>query len=65
MFFWNIIILIGVIDESSHHFSFDTHLNQDCHRASRYIYREQQFVDRPCNELVKTNEFLQYLASKR
>lgn len=60
MFFWNIIILIGVIDESSHHFSFDTHLNQDCHRAIT-----QQFVDRPCNELVKTNEFLQYLASKR
>ena len=37
MFFWNIIIRIGVIDESSHHFSFDTHLNQDSHRASRWL----------------------------
>jgi|GWRWMinimDraft_5_1066013.scaffolds.fasta_scaffold23692_1 hypothetical protein len=37
MFFWNIIILIGVIDESSHHFSFDTHLNQDDRRASRWL----------------------------
>lgn len=57
MFLWTVrrlakIILIGVIDESSHHFSFDTHLNQDCHRAIT-----QQFVNRPYNELVKNNNF--------
>jgi hypothetical protein len=51
MFFWNKIILIGVIDESSHHFSFDTHLNQDDRRAIT-----QQFVNRPYKELCESSE---------
>lgn len=51
MFFGNIIILIGVIDKSSHHLSFDTHLAQDCHRAFK-----QQFKDRVDKELCKSKE---------
>jgi hypothetical protein len=55
MFFGNIIILIGVIDKSSHHLSFDTHLAQDCHRAVT-----QQLKNRVEKELCKNKEKNQF-----
>ena len=55
MFFRIIIILIGVIDESSHHLSFDTHPAQDCHRAIT-----QQFKDRVDKEPCEINEIYKF-----
>jgi hypothetical protein len=55
MFFWNFIILIEVIDESSYHLSFDTHLAQDGHRAIK-----QQLKNRVDKEMCKSKEKNQF-----
>ncbi len=64
MFFWNIIILIGVIVLIeiwiSHHLSFDTHLAQDCHRAFT-----QHFKNRVDKELSEIKEKVSVLKGKR
>ena len=61
MFFWKIIILIGLIPRSgSHHLSFDTHLAQDCHRAFT-----QHFKNRADKELTKSKKKCRIVGDKR